>query len=115
MGWGNHHASYDEPCTQADIDAFRRRLAAEARGRNEAVRQDDHARLRRWYVESRDMTVRAAGELWYELFPKYRYRDGYYGPHPPEICDHWARRLPPTPVVRGVESPLWWAARPRVL
>jgi hypothetical protein len=107
MGWGNHHASYDEPCTQADVLAFRHHQAIEAGERRAAILEDDRKAVAEWLRLSRDMTQEAADVLWNRFFPEYRYSPGYYGPEPPSRPN----RLPPTPVDRPCESPLWWATR----
>jgi hypothetical protein len=115
MGWGNHHASYDEPCTQADALTFQYQMTQDARDRIDSITEEDRRRLRMWHERARDMTYTSAREFWYKLFPLYRIQGDYFGPRTPLFEDHWARRLPPTPTDRPVESPLWWATHPRDL
>lgn len=112
MGWGNHHASYDEPCTQGDVLAFQLAEARETASRHDGIRDEDERRVQEWKRLAGDMTPIAAKVFWDRLFPRYRYHRGtYYGPIPPEM----PTQPPPTPALRAVESPLWWATRTMVV
>jgi hypothetical protein len=101
MGWGNHHASYDEPITKE----YQEFLDREKYEYWESCRDSDYKNIQKYLKLSRDMTQEKADELWYKMYPHWQYI-GPFRP-PPKRPD----RLPPTPVDRPIESPLYWATK----